>query len=486
MPRRLAALTRWLAALTVLVSVGVFLVRGVAAARATAMPPGVAVTTGCEHESFFGLWRALHHQPVFVDPARVPFAAAYFNWLFYAGYAVPVGWAVSWRSDAVIPLAGRMVTAVGAITGAGLLFWLIRRHAAAPPGLAAAVASLVFMGPLTGWWALSVRPDVWALAAETAALGALLSWYRARPLQAALAAAALAYVAWALKQTSLLGLGAALLFLLARRQWRTAGVLAATSAALWLATFALLGPDYRTALLQAAASGVFEFRSGWRNFVDMLPKTAPLWVLGAAALAGDRPGVARRPDDRRLLGLLGLAASLPLAFVASCKPGAYSNYFFTPILLLALVAAGATAAGRARLFVPAGLGLAVAMQLLVASGKVGRLDLMPQAREAAHRWAVWCRQPEPRYAAMASLNQPWLNPASPPLVLAYNYWSDRRTGRRFEAGGVGGLIAAGYFQTLLLPAETDREYDGGSLRWYERGETVDGMAVFHRCAAISR
>ena len=144
------------------------------------------------------------------------------------------------------------------------------------------------------------------------------------------------------------------------------------------------------------------------------------------------------------------------------------------------------AAGRARLLVPAGLGLAVAMQLLVASGRVGQMDLMPQAQEAGRVWAVWRREPEPRYAAMASLNQPWLNPASPPCVLAYNYWTDRRGGHPFEADGIGGLIAAGYFQALLLPADTDKAYDAGSLRWYDRGDTVGGLAVFRRRAALAR
>ena len=36
--------------------------------------------------------------------------------------------------------------------------------------LAAAIAALTFLGPLVGWWAHTVRPDVWACALETSGL----------------------------------------------------------------------------------------------------------------------------------------------------------------------------------------------------------------------------------------------------------------------------------------------------------------------------
>ena len=98
----------------IVLSTAVFVRRGHAAIEAAAEPPGVAITSGYEAESFFALWRAVHGQPVYADVTRMPYASAYFNWFFYAGYAVPVGAAVKLGGDAaIIPLMGRLTTAAG-------------------------------------------------------------------------------------------------------------------------------------------------------------------------------------------------------------------------------------------------------------------------------------------------------------------------------------------------------------------------------------
>ena len=79
----LLALAGWM------LTTGDFLQRGRSAWQAAGVAPGVAITSGCEEESLFALWRAGHGQPVYLDTAHPPFAAAYFNWLFYATYSVP-------------------------------------------------------------------------------------------------------------------------------------------------------------------------------------------------------------------------------------------------------------------------------------------------------------------------------------------------------------------------------------------------------------
>lgn len=475
-----------LALVCVILSVTVFVRRGQAALQAVASAPGVAVTSGFEEESLFALWRAVHHQPVYTDATRLPYAAAYFNWLFYSAYTRPVRAAAAWTGDAGLPLAGRLLTAAGAVAGAGLLFHLLRRVLAGRPAVAAALAGFVFFGPLVGWWAHTLRPDVWALGLETGALAVLLAGHRRRPLGTAALVTLLCYGAWAFKQTYVLGLGAALLFLLARRQWRPAGLLALGSAGLWLATFLLLGPDYRAAFLHTATTNLYSPALGLRNLGDMLVKSSPLWLLAAAGLLRTAGRRATPPaDDARLLGLLGLLVALPLALAASCKLGAASNYFFTAQVMVALLAASLIAtAGSRRLLVP-GLLLAAALQLLALLGHAGRTNLSGQTASLGALWRVWQAQPEPRFSSLTNLNLPWLNAGSPPLVLAFNYGLERAGGRRFEHDGLGGLIAAGYFQTLLLPADTGLHYDGADLGHYRRGATLEGMTMFHRASATS-
>ncbi len=465
-------------------SAGVFVRRGLAAWEAAGVAPGLAITSGCEEESFLSVWRAVHHQEAYADAAHVPYAATYFNWLFYAGYAVPVRSAVNRWGDAIIPRAGRIVTAVSALLGTSALFWLLWRALPQEAGLAAGLAAFAFGGPLVGWWAHTLRPDVCALAAETAALAVLVAGWRQRPGVAVLGATLLFFAAWSCKQTNVLGLGTALLFLLGRRQWRLASILMLGSVCLWGGTLLALGPDYRASLLSSGRNSVFILGEGLANLRDMLQKTAPFWLMGI--LLGCRRARASvttpagLPADLRLLGLLGLLVAMPAAFAAGCKLGAYSNYYFTPMVMLTCLVAGLIAIGSPSRLVFAGFTLAAGMQLLVAVARVGQMSQLPQAAGLAEIWAVWQPEPEPRFAAVNALNLPWLNPGSPPFVLAYNYGSDRAAGRSFEADGIGGLIRTGYFRSLLLPAATGQAYDGGDLRQYTRGRSVKGLTVFNR------
>ena len=350
--------------------------------------------------------------------------------------------------------------------------------------VAAALATFVFFGPLVGWWAHTLRPDVWALVLETCALAVLLAGGRRHPLGSTVFAALLFYGAWSCKQTYVLGLGTALLYLAWRRQWRPAGLLAGTSIGLWVTTFLLLGPGYRATFLGTASTNVFYPALGLRNLGEMLTKSAPLWLLLVPLLfrrkAAGAQIAAPLAADARALGTIGLLVTLPLALAASCKLGAGAYYYFTALIMVSLLAASLYATTASRRLCAPGLLAMAALQLLVLLGHAGRTDLTDQTDQLAAIWPVWQKQAEPRFSSLTNLNLPWLNAGSPPLVLAFNYTTDRAAGRNFEHGGLGGLIADGYFETLLLPASTGQEYDGGSLRRYRRGETVRGLTVFRR------
>lgn len=470
---------RWAAPACVILSVVVFVWRGAAALQAHTIAPGVAVTSGFEEESWFALWRTVHDRPVYADASRLPYAAAYFNWLFYASYAGPVGLAVGRWGDAIIPVAGRLVTAIGALAGAAGLFVLLRRMLAGRVWLAAALVSMVFFGSLVSWWAHTVRPDVWALALETSALAVLLLHYRTRPLTAVLAASLLFYGAWSFKQSYVFGLGGAWLFLVWHRQWRLGFLLAVSTVVLWVATFALMGPDYRAAVRSLAANNVFYFAQGWETLRDLVAKSVPLWLLAFGVLFR-RGSDTETPlaTDAIALGRLGLLVALPLGFAASCKLGAASNYYFTTLVMLALVAGGSNALRPKAWPVAIACGLAAGLQLLALLGHAGKVSLREQTTSLTATWNAWQHEAEPRFSVLTSLNLPWLNKSSPPLVLAFNYGMDRAAGRAFERDGVGGLIAAGYFQSLLLPSDTALTYDGASLGGYVRGETVENLTIF--------
>ena len=479
----------WIAFACLVLSGAVFARRSQAAIAASRQEPGVAVTSGFEEESFYALWRSMHGRAVYADATRLPFSAAYFNWLFYRAYAWPVGKAVAHSTDAAIPSSGRWITAGSALLGSIALGALFRRILAGQAIFAASLAGSVFFGPLVGWWAFTVRPDVGALMFEATAIAVLLLWWRTRPLSATAASCLLFYGAWSLKQNYVLGLGSAMVFLAYRRQWRLVTIMLLGSIALWSLTFAAMGSEYREVFRALTASSPFYLALGFDNLRDALIKTAPVWILAAGA--GWRRGhqVSAPPNqlvvDTRHLALAGLVVSGPLAFAASCKLGASSYYFFTMQVMLTLLAAVGLASCRSPRLPAIGFGLFAVLQLAVLTGRAGRIDLTGQSDELEATWTVWRQEPEPRFSHLTSLNLPWLSPQSPPLVLAFNYSSDRAAGRSFESGGVGGLIEQGFFQSLLLPSDTGNNYDGGSLQRYRRGESVNGLTVFRRVSPPS-
>lgn len=453
--------------------------------------PGTAQTTGCEEESFFAVWRAARGQEVYGDTARLPFASAYFNWLFYRSYGVAVKPVIDRHGDTTLPFAGRMVTLAGALAGAGVLGWLfaamLREQTPAVRALGVALALCVYFGTLPGWWAFTVRPDLWALALEGIAVTVFLTLYRARPTLATLLATLLCYAAWSFKQNFVGALGAMLLFLLAQRDWRKAALTSAVSVALWAATFYLLGPRYLEGIRSTTHADFF-LGQGFDLAKHAALKLAPLIVAAPLVVAAlrARSKAAAAPSltsDALLLGAVGTVLSVALAFPSSCKGGAASNYYFTPLLMSSL-AVGAALARSRTLLLPAAIAAMLALTLAAPfTGRFGTLTLRPNALALAERWEVLQKAPEPRFSYDARLMVPWLTPKSPPIVLAFNYEWDRRHGRVFESGGIGGLLDKGFFASALLPAGTER-WDGSDLARYAPTQQVGDMALHLRNDAL--
>lgn len=210
-----------------------------------ALAPGVAATSGCEEESHFAVWKRVHGEPVYADPSRAPFAVAYFNFLFYEAYAGVSRSAVERSGDFAIVRVGRVFTLVGGLCGAvlmGLFAWRLTSPRGKPLALvASAVGSFALLGPLSGWWLLTVRPDIWALTFETAGLVALLLLRRRAPVAAVCCSALGFYLAWAFKQSVVQGLLVAGLFLLVEREWKLGALLGAIMGLAWTGTLLWLG-----------------------------------------------------------------------------------------------------------------------------------------------------------------------------------------------------------------------------------------------------
>jgi hypothetical protein len=449
---------------------------------AAGIPPGVACTTGCEEASFNALWDVIHGAPLYPDPRRIPFASSYFNWLFYVGYAALIRPFVAGYTGQSIVVVGRLVTLSAAVVGSMFLVRTAVQRLGATWTTASLCAATLFFGPLVGWWILTVRPDLWALALAAAGAYVLIARGDRLGFLPVLPAALFFFLAWSMKPSVVLSFASVIVWLLLRREFRAAALLGGVFAALCASAMAFLGPAFRFSMVHMAEGSTYDVGSGISNLKDAVVKALPLEVLALPGLwlvvrrARAQSGAV--PWACLTLGSVGIAITVPMSAVTSCKDGAWSNYFFESALMATLVAIGGCSAGIRVFpkFAIAAAFLLAAGQALVVTGRVGVIDLEPSARELAQRWQAWKDEPQPRFSADLRLNLPWISPGSEGFVLAYNYARDRERGIPFENGGIRGLISKGYFKALMLQGDLT-SFDGADLSGYRVVDRSMGMGI---------
>ncbi|OAN49166.1 hypothetical protein A6A04_03365 [Paramagnetospirillum marisnigri] len=458
--------------------------------------PTQVLTSGAEFESLYVVWKVVHGLPAYADQTRIPFAGTYYNWAYYALYGgiAKAAIALFGLSDFWIPLICKLVTITGVATGLGLCLSLGRRLVGPlPRGLDLTVASLwllVFLGPLMGFWAMSTAPDIWALTLDAASVLGFIALYDRSPRRAVLLFIALAYLAWSFKQVFVYSMGGVGLYLLLRRDWLGAALLALGMPALWAATLGLGSPDFARMVFFGGSQIQLVPAQFLRNAANFAVKSAPL-ILGALAVAALllRQGW-REVLERPVLAvpLLGGLVAAVLAGTASAKLGAAENYFFTLSFHLALfLAAGLAAMARAGTVtrpVRAALALGWLLTGLALTAPFLGISGTPTVRQMHHAQVSTARcigpQPGPVYVASAALALPWLVPSDPAFVLHWNYPLDHKAGVVMEGGGVEGLVASGYFATLVLNQGEDAVFGTPIGLRYTAGKICNGMVIHHR------
>ena len=463
--------------------------------------PLQVITSGWEQESLVAVWERLNGGAIYVSRFDIPYRWSIYNWLFYVSYGAGIEAVVGplALSDAWIPTVGRLLTLGG--VAAGVVLATHSFVAVIGPGrrpLYFSFAVLVAAGPLVGFWAVTTRPDVWALVFEIAAVAAYWRLQGRRPLTAVVVFCLFAYAAWAFKQTAIVaavGLG---LYLLARRRWTPMFVLAATMAAAWGATL-VLGPSaYVNSIFMVEDVAVLSAAHGVSVLVNFASKFVP-GLLGAAAIAlvlarSGRLAAAWRGDDALAFATAGILAGALLVAATTPRVGSSESYYFIVAYFLALfVLAGLrslTVEGTDRRLVLSALSLGWAVQgvavIAVLGGLAGVHSVRPTHEHMMRNKTCLDTLARPLYVADIYLSLPWMTPGTPPFVLGYGYEAMRAAGRTMERGGVGGLIEDRYFAALALPLSTKDIFDGAGLDGYRPAPAdCPAFKVFLRAAPPS-
>lgn len=448
------------------------------------------ISSGDEQASLYAIWKYVNGFEVFTDPTRSPYSMSYFNALFYAAYGT---WTSTWQdllsvSDAWIPTIARILTLLGVLVGwVGLTiaFRFIVRANGAPKDvaieqLAALSAAVVFVGPLMGFWAITVRPDVWALACESLGVLVFLKIYGRNKTQAAILAAIMFFIGWMFKQSAIGAVSGVGFFLLAERSFRP---LIFYCAVFWgLCAASILGGDdvYRQSLFFSKIQLAFSPGHALAVWENALSKTLPIYLPLISVIYA----IVRYTDFRaRILSdwvalffLTGFAASAGVMSVLTLQDGSAENYMFTPTMFAAgfLIRSSVCAGGTSNLLRVSwawtvAAGLHVILCILVITGVAGLLD----AAGKNHRnWtdmkACINILPKPIFVQDTYLSLPWMVESAEPFVLAHTYTRARELDVPHEKGGIGGRIEAGEFKTLaLLTDQANVGYDGARLDGYK-------------------
>ncbi len=449
--------------------------------------PFLQVTSGCEEEVLFSLWKVMVKEPLFTDGSALPYALSYYNWLFYLFYGLPLRWlraVVSW-DPSWLPSIARWTTFGFTAGSAGLAGLIASRRGWWPTGWGtpakAAFCVLAAANPVTGFFAFTARPDMGALFFELLGflwVGAGLAERRQGLLYTGILAL---YLAWSFKQNTVSVICGVCLFLLLERRWDEFFRVAAVFLLLTVGTLYAGGSLYRYSVI---SQGEFPFI--WKNIGSLFFRACaqspllPCCILTLPIILSPR-GYGRLDEPSRIAALT-FGCSLLWYGLLSAKEGAATNYFITPLCfgLLAVLALlkPLPSTGWQRLCggaLPIGLALQIAVCALVFSGRSGAVDLWSRNKPIEELQAALAKLPAPALCTVGCGNLPWVQTKPPLFVYPPAYFHGRSQGKKFVDGGLESMIASGYFKTIVQE-ETQREFHGQPLVGYEEVGRISGYA----------
>ncbi len=453
--------------------------------------PLLLVTSGAEEEGVLGILRAMEGDP-YVDPTKIPFAATYYNWLFFAFFSSSIQAVQGWLGLSVewVPTIGRFVGLCGA-----LLCWITASQAlnqVTPPSSSPIrfhnwiLAAWLAIGPLTGWWAISINPELWATGLSQAAILVVLLGYGRRPLTVIALASLLSVAAWSFKHSYLFVALALGMFLLFRKDWKGIIVLGAIHLAGIVIPQAIGSPLYQEMMLAWRGSN-FAMWQLIRNVTNVTTKELPIIIAAIVTIIS----ISRRwksilSDTPLLISLCGLFATGAIV-PATAKVGAAENYYFIMIFFLALLASRSLtfldekAWPKIITFV---LTLAWSFEAIASASVVmgfkGTLSV--RAMDTKYRAQQACTRnlPSPMFSLDPYLQLPWMHSEGPRFILAYQYAMEREQGRKFERDGIGGLIREKYFASIATTKGATPKIDGVDLDGYILRESCADLDLYYK------
>jgi hypothetical protein len=446
-------------ALFAVLNVAVFLVRALSVWKY-----GDMFSTGSgEFLVEYAVWKGMHHLPVYELALNYPFSLALYNFLTYKLYAFVLSSIGAW--DGGILVWGRYLTALFAVVGA-VAQWRLMQDRLKLRGPLSLLSLLFALGmwistSMMHYWALTVRPDLPAVAMVMIALGLVVR----QPRFGFALAAVFFYLAWAFKQSVVLTLAAVCLWLLFHKRWRPLFVLASVFFVLTAATLLLGTSEYRFDVLTAPRliKSAFSLPILWRA-AGRPVLTNLYWLVAPVALllAAGR----RRMDSTVRLATTVLVLALLGGLAGMGTTGGAENYLFEAFVAGSILFQIAAFSVPTRLVSSLLLIGCVQPALQLAVIPLGR-DIFGTVRLAtasqyANAQAVQAELAtlrKPIFTPDQTFSLPWFSSGDQAPALVIDHLFQEGAAQRLERGGLVGLLRRGDIPTVILDRGSKYEKD---------------------------
>jgi hypothetical protein len=422
------------------------------------LEPLQLITSGWEEEALYTFWKFIHSKPIYEDPYKIPYVSSFFNWLFYYiyGYIIKLVMVVFSLKDDWIPTLGH-VTTIFISSSLGILFYKFGRKLLSKKEdrlSLFAISTFVCLGPLMGFWSMTLRPDILALTVEFCAFLYFIRNFEKAPNKTSIVFSLLAYLAWSVKHNYVLVLVGVCLYLIFSKSFRQLIIVVLISWSLYGLTFYFGGEVYRHSILFSQKNLGFQIGVGVKNFSTYAIKSLPILSGFFAAVFLHLRG--KNTVEKSLIIKVLVSILLfgyPFVLILASKYLSSDNYYFSIFLYTAVGFVYALSQYNDHKLFKAistlgSLGTCVAI-LLILTGRIGNLSNRYIHNFNLQQQKCIAMLEKPLYTLTTYASLPWINPTEPHFLLSSIYLQDRALGYKFEKGGIDAIVATGYFKTLL-------------------------------------
>lgn len=455
-----------------------------------------AQSTGAEFSPLYGIYKAWMgaavYQPVHDDPT-----ATLYNYLFYYGYGLAGKFLIN--NPEAFPLGTRLLTLAGVFGFLIVMFYyvwcqsrrlVVGRNSRVIRAVVLLFPIAAYLGPFTGWFYLSARPDLIAAGLELTALIMFLRFIESDRSKSIVPITLVFWLGWSMKQAAVFVWLGTLAAMGMKQRWKGAVISLTMFLLLTSIPYQMFGRPYID--LTIIVPTMFPWR--WQEVIRWASDAFLIgsYIYVPALFFGVKYLIDKKGKESTTLGivLVILAISLAGNFLLTGKIGSGRYYYFSSFLVGQLfvvqyLVSGWPAMDDARkcismimVFIGFSLGIGLSSLYLLFPNQLGRIELMTSQErvEASRLTQIIYSAAKPVFVEASYYALPWNSGQYPSDVINWTFFGVTR-GSRFGFPLEGRIRDRYYAEAFVYDGEWSERF---ARSGYKRTSRVGSINHFVR------